>query len=87
MQISTVAQLVLLEPVQADCAPVCVANTHLFFHPRAAHIRTLCTAAILEEALAFMQVSPCCLPGRQTGPMRAVPPTADLCSSCASDGS
>ena len=58
MQISTVAQLVLLEPVQADCAPVCVANTHLFFHPRAAHIRTLCTAAILEEALAFMQVSP-----------------------------
>ena len=57
LQVSTVAQLLLLEPVQEGGVPVCVANTHLFFHPRAAHIRTMCTAAIVEEALAFMQVS------------------------------
>ena len=53
---STVAQLVVLEPLHEPSAPLCVANTHLFFHPRAAHIRTMCTAAIVEEGLAFMQV-------------------------------
>ncbi len=30
-------------------------NTHLFFHPYAPHIRTMHTAAILEEAAAFLQ--------------------------------
>ena len=30
-------------------------NTHLFFHPYAPHIRTMHTAAILEEAWALVQ--------------------------------
>lgn len=34
---------------------LCVVNTHLFFHPYAPHIRTMHTAAILEEAAAFLQ--------------------------------
>ena len=46
---STIVQLTVLAPLGAadsaaaaalpDQAPLCVANTHLFFHPRAAHIR------------------------------------------------
>jgi 2',5'-phosphodiesterase len=35
-------------------APVLMINTHLFFHPYAPHIRTLHTAAILEEAAAAL---------------------------------
>ena len=53
VQISTVAQLVILVP-RSGCseqdAPICLANTHLFFHPLAVHIRTLSVAAILETA-------------------------------------
>jgi 2',5'-phosphodiesterase len=35
--------------------PLLVANTHLFFHPFAPHIRTIHTAAILEEAAAAVE--------------------------------
>ena len=56
---TTVAQVALLLPIKAAAgddvavveeAPLLVVNTHLFFHPFAPHIRSLHTAAILEEA-------------------------------------
>jgi hypothetical protein len=37
-----------------EAGPVLVINTHLFFHPFAPHIRTLHTAAMLEEAAATL---------------------------------
>ncbi|PNH06494.1 2',5'-phosphodiesterase 12 [Tetrabaena socialis] len=56
-KVTTIAQATLLAPV--DPGPgegcLCVINTHLFFHPYAPHIRTMHTAAILEEAAAFIQ--------------------------------
>ncbi len=58
MQVSTVAQLTVLAPRQpapAEEGPLCVVNTHLFFHPKASHIRTLHAAAMLAEAHALMQ--------------------------------
>jgi 2',5'-phosphodiesterase len=39
---------------QPAAAPLLVINTHLFFHPYAPHIRSLHTAAILEEAAAAL---------------------------------
>lgn len=55
-KVTTIAQVTLLQPL--DCAgvpPICVANTHLFFHPYAPHIRTMHTAAILQEANLVME--------------------------------
>lgn len=65
MQVSTVAQLAILvprQPAAAEEGPLCVVNTHLFFHPKASHIRTLHVAAMLAEAHALMDVA-----GRQLG--------------------
>lgn len=65
MQVSTVAQLTVLKPRQqapAEEGLLCVVNTHLFFHPKASHIRTLHAAAMLAEAHAIMQET-----GRQLG--------------------
>ena len=84
-RVGTIAQLVLLQPVESSQAEacssggsagsaqqlptddgtgspasagwdhsLCVLNTHLFFHPRAPHIRTLHVAAALAEADSFM---------------------------------
>ena len=52
IQMLTTCQLVLLTPTShnPEQLPLCIANTHLFFHPRAAHLRTLMTAAIVTEA-------------------------------------
>ena len=53
---TTVAQLTLLQPVGAGASlegTLCLLNTHLFFHPRAPHIRTLHVAAMLAEARAL----------------------------------
>ena len=47
--------------------PLCVLNTHLFYHPYAPHIRTMHTAAILEEAAAFITSSSASI--RATAPM------------------
>ena len=55
---TTVAQLTVLEPVsQAGAAegPLCLLNTHLFFHPQAPHIRSLHVAAMLAEAHALAE--------------------------------
>lgn len=58
-QVSTVAQLTVLEPADAaaapEQAPLCVVNTHLFFHPRAPHIRSIHVAVMLAEAHALME--------------------------------
>lgn len=53
---ATVAQLTVLAPAgpAPRDGPLCVVNTHLFFHPRAPHIRTLHTAALLAEAGALI---------------------------------
>ena len=84
-RVGTIAQLVLLRPVESSQTGVrssggsavgaqqvpagdgasspasagwehslCVLNTHLFFHPRAPHIRTLHVAAALAEADSFI---------------------------------
>ena len=58
MQVTTVAQLTVLVPVsQAGAAegPLCLLNTHLFFHPQAPHIRSLHVAAMLAEAHALAE--------------------------------
>ena len=44
--------------------PLCVVNTHLFYHPRAPHIRSMQMAAILAEAEAVMQAHAAPVPGR-----------------------
>ncbi|GLI58784.1 hypothetical protein VaNZ11_000540 [Volvox africanus] len=59
-QVNTIAQATLLAPREGqdeggDGGCLCVVNTHLFFHPYAPHIRTMHTAAILEEAAAFIE--------------------------------
>ena len=55
-QVATIAQLTVLAPVAPapHDGPLCVLNTHLFFHPRAPHIRTMHTAALLAEAEALI---------------------------------
>ncbi len=68
-QVATVGQLTVLAPVappgggaaaaaggggRADDGALCVVNTHLFFHPRAPHIRAMHTAALLAEAGALI---------------------------------
>jgi len=69
-KVTTIAQMVLLLPADSTSAaapaaaaaagggrsrPLLVTNTHLFFHPYAPHIRTIHTAAVLEEAQAALQ--------------------------------
>jgi 2',5'-phosphodiesterase len=62
-KVTTIAQVTLLLPAaeqdagEGDAAarPLLVANTHLFFHPFAPHIRTMHTAAILEEAASALR--------------------------------
>ena len=79
MQVATIAQMAFLQPQQAGAGggAVCVVNTHLFFHPRANHIRTIHTAAILSEAEAFIQEN--CPAGRQLPAMLLC---GDLNSGC-----
>jgi 2',5'-phosphodiesterase len=67
-RVTTVAQLALLAPVRAPTdadanshagsqpplpPPLLVANTHLFFHPRAGHVRLLQAHALLRAAATF----------------------------------
>ena len=55
---TTVAQLTVLQPLShagAAEGPICLLNTHLFFHPQAPHIRSLHVAAMLAEAHALAE--------------------------------
>ena len=70
-RVGTVAQMALLQPVISSndnnsrsntppssflsSPPLMVANTHLFYHARAPHIRTMHTWGIIQEAHAFIQ--------------------------------
>ncbi|XP_078700338.1 2',5'-phosphodiesterase 12-like [Branchiostoma floridae x Branchiostoma belcheri] len=45
---STVLQVVLLESVEDPSRRLCVANTHLYWHPRAPHIRLIQMAVCLK---------------------------------------
>lgn len=47
-RVGTVAQLLLLRPRDPRHAPLCLVNTHLFFHNDAPHIRTLHTWAAVK---------------------------------------
>ncbi|KAK9819723.1 hypothetical protein WJX72_001675 [[Myrmecia] bisecta] len=52
-KVSTIAQASILVPRDSTCSadgPICLVNTHLFFHSKAPHIRTMHTAAIIDEA-------------------------------------
>ena len=51
------AQLTVLAPTEPSPGdgPLCIVNTHLFFHPRANHIRTIHAAAIAVEAWQLIQ--------------------------------
>lgn len=63
-QVGATAQLCILRPVPAAAAggaagapgdePVCIMNTHMFYHPLAPHIRTMHMAAIMAEAAALI---------------------------------
>jgi 2',5'-phosphodiesterase len=55
--------------------PLAVLNTHLFFHPYAPHIRSMHTAAMLEEVAAAIEVRP--------QPAFLPPPRAQLWARCA----
>ncbi len=76
---ATIGQLTVLAPAagpgdgaapaaggggRPDDGPLCVVNTHLFFHPRAPHIRAMHAAALLAEA------------GAQVGDVAAAPALA-----------
>lgn len=67
-RVGTVAQMALLQPIiitddngsgtnspPSSSPPLMVANTHLFYHARAPHIRTMHTWGIIQEAHAFIQ--------------------------------
>lgn len=57
-QVTTIGQIAMLEPAaQGNKAerPVCVVNTHLFYHPRAPHIRLLQISVLLREAELFIE--------------------------------
>jgi 2',5'-phosphodiesterase len=61
-RVATVGQLTLLAPIDNPSSaaadkqalrPLCIANTHLFFHYAAPHIRTMHVWAIIKEACDF----------------------------------
>ena len=78
-RVGTVAQLTLLEPVRSggEERAVCVANTHLFFHYAAPHIRTMHVWAILQEAQEFIDA----WVADQSGSQGATTPTSTPSSS------
>ncbi len=59
-RVATVGQLTLLAPITTSSSeeetalrPLCIANTHLFFHYAAPHIRTMHVWAIINDASDF----------------------------------
>ena len=62
-------------------AMICIANTHLFFHPYAPHIRTIHTCEILHQSHRLIQS----LPLLRDGGTRARPPALLFCGDLNSD--
>lgn len=59
-KVGTIAQMLMLSPKgpqtsSVQCRPICVINTHLFFHYAAPHIRTLHVWTMLQCARRFME--------------------------------
>nr|XP_054752609.1 2',5'-phosphodiesterase 12-like [Lytechinus pictus] len=52
---SSVLQVTVLEDIHAPRRRICVANTHLYFHPRAGHIRLIQTITILRHLHKIQQ--------------------------------
>ncbi|KAG2484240.1 hypothetical protein HYH03_016975 [Edaphochlamys debaryana] len=75
-QVTTIAQATLLAPKNPAPGEGCllVVNTHLFFHPYAPHIRNVHTAAILEEAAAFLERCAASADPAVAGPLAAAGP-------------
>lgn len=57
-KVTTVAQVAVLRSKQrhSSSPPVCIVNTHLFFHSLAPHIRMMQLKAILQEAENIMNI-------------------------------
>ncbi|KAJ8019825.1 2',5'-phosphodiesterase 12 [Holothuria leucospilota] len=53
---STVAQVMVLDDTQIPNKKVIVANTHLYFHPNANHVRMIQVAVILRHMQQLMEV-------------------------------
>ena len=51
-KVTTVLQMVLLRPRTSADRPLLVGNTHLFFHPRASHVRTLHAFVMADQLRA-----------------------------------
>lgn len=58
-QVLQVAQLKLLRRFEGQPEGVLVANTHLFYHPLAAHIRAMQTRMVVHEIEKRRQANPC----------------------------
>jgi len=65
-KITSVAQLARVQTIDGE-RDFCVGNTHLFFHPGAAHIRILQAHALVSKANAFSKGSPLILCGDFNG--------------------
>lgn len=46
--------MVIIEPTNGLDPPLCLVNTHLFFHPGAPHIRLMQIFALITEAKNLM---------------------------------
>ncbi len=85
-KVGTVAQLTLLAPTGpastwGDARPLCVINTHLYFHYAAPHIRTLHVWAMLQHAKEFIHKS---VAGR-AGELGGLAPSVIFCGDLNSD--
>lgn len=84
-KVLSIAQLVLLAPRGGAAAgrPLCVANTHLFFHYMAPHVRTMHTWVIMQvgEALWF-HLFLLLTWVRREGEVGHAPPAAGSTASC-----
>ena len=75
-KVGTIGQLTLLVDTEHQNTPLLVANTHLFFHARAPHIRTMHTYALMREAHTFL---------RSIEDLGSTPPALVFCGDMNSD--
>lgn len=53
--VSTVTQLILLNPLSDQDRPLCIVNTHLISHSNGEHIRLVHVIAMLHEAKRWIE--------------------------------